>query len=393
MRVSPQDPVTLAEFAALMAALAPHDPARQVVAGISGGADSMALALLLRQWGDPLAVVIDHGLRPEAAAEAAITIARLQALGIKTRLVSLTLQKGPDLGARARTARYEALLAVCHVSGRPDLLIAHHAQDNAETVQIRAVSGSGPIGLAGIAPIAWRADARVLRPLLEIHPARLRATLNQVGLSWVEDPTNQDPATARGALRMAASPPCPMPTPSALRAALERAVATELAARATLFPTGHAAIAAPLGPDAWSALLWTLSGQPYPPSRAAVARLARAGQGTLHGVHVAAGLATREPAAMAPTIPARRGARWDGRFVLGRDIPGATIGALGPDAARLRRRPGLPSVVLRTLPALRIGTDLLAVPHLAYPDAETCRSVAVEFRPTRPLAGLSFAIP
>ena len=381
------NPITPPEFEALMAPLGPHGASRRVIAAVSGGADSMALATLLRHWGNPLAIVIDHGLRPAAADEAALTIRRLAAQSIEARLVTLAIPRGPDLGARARHARYDALFAVCRGTGCPDLLVAHHAGDDAETIHLRAAAGSGPAGLAGIAPIAWRADARILRPLLPIHPGRLRATLRAHGSAWVEDPTNRDPTTARGALRT--SPPPPLdPTPLATRIATDAAIAFELARTVTLYPAGIAAIAGPLSPAAWSALVWTLSGRRYPPPMAGTVRLAGAGQGTLHGVRIHAGWAARESASLQPSIPAQAGIHWDDRFLLHRSIDGATIGPLGPDAARLRRRPGPPSSALRTLPALRVGTDLLAVPHLAYPDVKSCLSVDIEFRPTRPMAGL-----
>ena len=389
-------PITADEFAALMAPLEPFPPGRRIVAAVSGGADSMALALLLRQWGAPLAVVIDHALRAQSAAEAALTTQRLAEIGIPTRLISLagSLPPGPGLGARARAARYAALLDVCRQEGLPDLVTGHHAHDQAETVSLRAAARSGPAGLAGMPARGWRADARLLRPLLAVPPERLRATLRAAGLDWVEDPTNHDRTTARGALRAR-----PLPTGRLLhqaaeaarrRASGEAALAEELAQRVAIFPTGHAEILAPLSEPAWSALLWTLSGRPYPPPRDAVRRLAARAAGTLHGVRIHRGLALREAASIAPPLPAYARTLWDGRFLLHAAIPGAELGALGDDAARLRRRPGLPSGVLRTLPALRIGGKLLAVPHLAYLAARTCHTVSIEFRPARPLAGLPF---
>ena len=140
----------------------------------------------------------------------------------------------------------------------------------------------------------------------------------------------------------------------------------------------------PLAPPAFAALLQALAGAPYPPADAiAVAALAAAPRpATLAGVRLLpAGrlgpglLAVREPAAMAPPVPARSGAVWDGRFRLGDAAlapPDATLGALGDDAARLRRLSPLPSAVLRTLPAVRLGAALLAVPHLFYPDRKGC---------------------
>jgi tRNA(Ile)-lysidine synthase len=104
-------------------------------------------------------------------------------------------------------------------------------------------------------------------------------------------------------------------------------------------------------------------------------------------------LAVREPAAMAPPVSARPGAVWDGRFRLGDAAvvpPDATLGALGDDAAALRRFSPLPAAVLRTLPAIRLGETLLAVPHLVYPDRQGCEHYPTQFDPPRPAAAAPF---
>ena len=391
-------PLADAEFAALMAPLGPFDGGR-IVAGVSGGADSLALALLLRRWGEPFAAVVDHGLRPESGQEATATVGRLASIGVDSALIRLDLPKGSDLGARAREARYRALLQVCRDRGCPDLLLGHHAQDQAETAVLRAARGSGPDGLAGMAAVAWQGDARLLRPLLGIGPARLRATLRSAGLGWVEDPTNRDPLTARGALRQAgrrSGPTCgDMRDAGLARARREADLAEELAATVSLYPTGHAEVRGELSERAWSALLWTVSGQAYPPPRAGIRRLASRRAGTLHGVRVAGGIVAREAAAMAAPVAiapgVAPGAVWDGRFACAGQA-GGFLGGLGEDAARVRGRSGLPAAVLRTLPAVRTGKNLLIVPHLHYPDAQTSRSVAMSFRPRRPLSGAPFAV-
>ena len=96
---------------------------------------------------------------------------------------------------------------------------------------------------------------------------------------------------------------------------------------------------------------------------------------------------------MAPPVPAKPGIVWDGRFRLGAAgpvPPDATLGALGDDAARLRYLSPLPSVVLRTLPAVRLGAALLAVPHLFYPDRRGCECFPVLYSPPRPAAAAPF---
>ena len=115
--------ITDAEFAAVMAALAPFEPAPRIAAGVSGGADSMALALLADAWarergGSLLALVVDHGLRQGSGQEAAETRVRLNARGIAVRLLTIAgLAHGPALAERARAARFDALEGACAAAG------------------------------------------------------------------------------------------------------------------------------------------------------------------------------------------------------------------------------------------------------------------------------------
>jgi len=164
---------------------------------------------------------------------------------------------------------------------------------------------------------------------------------------------------------------------------------------------GQTVGAGSLEPHALAALLQAISGAPFPPPTRSVAALAAAPHpATLAGVRLMpAGklgpglLLVREEAAIGPPVPARPGAIWDGRFHLAADATppdGTTIGALGADAARLRRHSDLPASVLRTLPALRRGNSLVAVPHLDYPSRECCAGLRLTFVPRRPAAGAPF---
>src|SRR5215208_3101274 len=102
-----------------MAALGPFEPAPRLAVGVSGGPDSMALALLADNWGRErggslLALIVDHGLREASAAEAAGTAARLRARGIAARVLSVGgLARGPALAERARAARLRVLTEAC----------------------------------------------------------------------------------------------------------------------------------------------------------------------------------------------------------------------------------------------------------------------------------------
>ena len=99
----PSAPVDAADFAACMAPLGPFEPAPRLALAVSGGADSMALALLAQGWaaergGSVLALVVDHGLRPEAAREVALTRERLAARGIPVHAIRLAIRARPGVG-------------------------------------------------------------------------------------------------------------------------------------------------------------------------------------------------------------------------------------------------------------------------------------------------------
>ncbi len=359
--------------------LGPWDRARRIAVAVSGGADSLALALLARAWGDPVAYVVDHGLRADSAAEAGWTQAVLAAHGVPATVLRLDgLGPGPGLAARARRARYSALSAACRKAGLVDLLLGHHAGDQAETVLMRQRRGSGPDGLAGMAALTESDDIRLLRPLLAIDPARLRAVVAAAGLVPVEDPGNSDLRTTRARLRreigtQRAALLGQAAHAAGARAGSEAATAAELAARAQIHSEGFAVLSpGPLRPQSLAALLRSLSGRRFPVGSSA--RLAACPQAaTIAGVLMRpAGrcgpgwLLVREAAAMAEPQAASVGAVWDGRFRVAAAVAGTTIGPLGAAASALRCQSDLPFAVLRTLPALRRKTVLSDVPHLHY---------------------------
>ena len=274
-----------------MAPFAPHQSTRRIAVAVSGGADSMALAHLLSQWGNPHALIVDHGLRRGSADEAALAAARLQARKIPADIITLRhLRPG---GQRARHARYDALSDACARLGLTDLATAHHAQDQAETVLIRQAARSGPAGIAGMAASIIHGPVRILRPLLHVAPARLRATLRHAGLAWSEDPSNANPASPRARLRaafhqtpaMIADALAIAATAGPRRQATEQAIAAELAESCTIYPHGFA-LTKNLSAPALSALIWTLSGRSHPPAPAAIARLVPLRAATLHGVRI-----------------------------------------------------------------------------------------------------------
>lgn len=357
----------------------PGLPPRLAVA-VSGGADSTALALLARDYcaargGAVLALIVDHGLRAESGDEARLTASRLGEQGIANQVLTLRLQPGPAMQERARLARHAALAGAAEAAGFLYLALGHHQADQFETVAMRARHGAG--GAEGMAGWSARNGVVLLRPLLEISPAALRAFLRERGMEWVEDPSNQARRFERVRVRQDGGGMAP--SGAANRAAREEAAAAFLARHARLCPEGYAVLDVANAPPAvLGVLIRTIGGGAYPPRQEALGRLAaQLRPATLGGVRIApAGrlgpgwLLAREPAACSPPVPAVSHAVWDGRFTLtGAALGAVSFGALGKDAAAFHGFNGLPSLVLRGLPALRDarGAPVFPAPALFTP--------------------------
>ena len=186
---------------------APLNAAKGLLIAVSGGPDSTALLWLAAKWARkskiPIsAATVDHGLRPESAGEAA-TVARLsEKLGLAHATLVWTGEK-PKTGLpeRAREARYALLADHARSIGADTIVTGHHLDDQAETVLMRLLRGSGVAGLAGMAAISERDGLRIARPLLEVSKAELIACCDEAGLRYFEDPSNRDPKFTRARLR------------------------------------------------------------------------------------------------------------------------------------------------------------------------------------------------
>lgn len=237
-----------------MEALGPFEAAPILAVAVSGGADSMALALLAHDWaqarsGRAIALTVDHGLRPASADEAANVQAWMSGQGIESHILRWRGEKPPTrIQERAREARYRLLCGWCHGAGVLHLLLGHHRQDQAETLLHRLFRGSGAHGLAGMAPLVETPFVRLLRPLLACAPDELRALLVERRQGWLEDPSNRDPRFARTALRaLSACSPQPadlvlaaQPRMARARAAMDDAVAALAARTMRIHPAGFA---------------------------------------------------------------------------------------------------------------------------------------------------------
>lgn len=193
------------------AAFAALGQARGLLLAVSGGPDSLALMALAARWSaprPPIAVAtVDHGLRATSAAEAADVGRMANGFGFDHAILNWTGEKpATGLPAAARVARYRLLAAQARVLGADTIVTAHHADDQAETVLMRLLRGSGPAGLAGMAALAplpghEASGLSLARPLLCWPKADLVAFCRAEGLAFFEDPTNADENFRRPQLR------------------------------------------------------------------------------------------------------------------------------------------------------------------------------------------------
>jgi len=206
MRDDDSSPISVQEAKALFA---DWKALPAMVIAVSGGPDSLALMWLMARWRRALArgpkltaVTVDHGLRREAAREAREVKRLAESLDLDHRTLRWTGEK-PRSGvpAAARLARYRLLAKAARAAGASHVVTAHTRDDQAETLLMRLVRGSGIAGLAAMARESERDGVLLARPLLDVPKSRLIATLNRANIAYADDPTNRDPAFTRSRLR------------------------------------------------------------------------------------------------------------------------------------------------------------------------------------------------
>ncbi|MEK6216752.1 MAG: tRNA lysidine(34) synthetase TilS, partial [Boseongicola sp.] len=177
-------------------------PARYVIA-FSGGLDSTVLAHALAQCsGVPvLTIHVDHALQTDSAdwSEHCAQIAAALKIEFRSLPVDVQLESGKGPEASAREARYAALHA--ELNDDDWLLSAHHREDQAETLLLNLIRGSGPAGVAGIGNIRRFGPGWLVRPMLNVDRADILQYATDQGLQWIEDPSNADRRFDRNFLR------------------------------------------------------------------------------------------------------------------------------------------------------------------------------------------------
>jgi tRNA(Ile)-lysidine synthase len=251
---------------------------------VSGGPDSMALLALACAAGCVVeAIHVDHGLREGSAAEGELVARAAERFGATARSVRAHVEPGPNLEARARRARHDAL--------PPDVLLGHTADDQAETVLLNMLRGAGVEGLAGM-----RADRR---PILSLRRTETHALCAALGLVVVEDATNADPSFRRNRIRLEVLPLLADvaqrdPVPVLVRQAeLLREVTEDLDGRAAqLDPTDARALAAAprlLARHALRRWLRSCSPERHPPDASTIDRVLTVVDGSAKATDVGAG--------------------------------------------------------------------------------------------------------
>ena len=393
----------------------------RVAVAVSGGADSMALALLLSRWVADRdvflhALTVDHCLRDVAAAEAVLVGEWLAARdvphavlrweeGVRARNANASPQNA------ARDGRYDLMTEWCAGHDFSHLFLAHHADDQVETFFMHLARGSGVDGLAAMAPTSTRSGILVVRPLLDFTKAQLIDVCQAVGQHWLEDPSNESTASTRVRFRQAQellereglTRHRLLATVRHLRrakAALDHAVTKVLNRACSVDEYGVtrtsmselAEAHEEVGLRGLSRILRAVSGSTYGPRFKNLESLYhRVVSGpwrdaTLHGCIVVRDgsdlVICREAAQVASDqyISAGTAVIWDGRFRVNLDPAGAprtgvsfTLSRLTPSAWRTLRRENasslleeMPARVRETLPAIFDSLGLAAVPHAAY---------------------------
>ena len=194
-------------------ALANHPPGKRYLIGVSGGRDSVALLHALHGLGYRKLVVchVDHALRGRASTQDALFVKRLaQRLGLafeglKVNVTALAAAKGESMETVAREVRLAFFAEMARKYRCPRVFLAHHAEDQAETVLMRVLRGTGIGGLAGMADttlmVVGKMKLTLLRPLLTVRREEVDAFIRECGMAYREDATNAETKATRNRVR------------------------------------------------------------------------------------------------------------------------------------------------------------------------------------------------
>ncbi len=195
-------------------------PSNVIVVGVSGGADSLALLHVLYTLSSQMgfrihAATLDHSLRGmESANDVRYVEALCHEWGIpvtagKVDVAALGQQRHLSMESAARLARYDYLAETARTVGAARIAVAHHANDQAETILLRLLRGSGTHGLRGMAwtaSVPGHADLTVIRPFLQVTRAEIEAYCQENAITPRQDSSNDDATILRNYLRLTVFP-------------------------------------------------------------------------------------------------------------------------------------------------------------------------------------------
>ncbi len=411
------------EFAKAMAAFAPFETTPTLAVAVSGGRDSLALALLAQNWVGPLGgklvvLTVDHALRAASAQEAAQVKSWMMERGIEHYTLVWEGEKPSSaLQEQARKARYRLLEGWCRTHKVLHLLLGHHLDDQNETYILRKNKGSGPDGLASMASVTETRYPRLLRPLLGVGREQITVTLEAFSQEWINDPSNEDVRFERvrirktdernigdiGALQLS-------------RRNREKELSHKLAKSTFLHPLGFAQVDMSRldGDDenVLSQVILSVGGGTYRPKKEALARLYKEIISAQDKFTATLGNCVvsikeqhlniwRENRNLPDELALKDGETiyWDKRFkiIALKPITIRPLGELG--IAVLKENDLLPAVqreVWATLPACWDEKGLLAVPLLGYIRGETGEEpqkvAEMTFSPAHPLLGIGLRL-
>lgn len=384
-----------ARLTGLVRAALPGD--QTVGVALSGGGDSVALLHLCRVAGLTVeAVTVDHALRAESAAEAAVVAGDCAALGVRHEVrVWRHGAVGGNLMDAARRARVGLIRDWAVKRGIGVVALGHTRDDQAETLVMGLARAAGIDGLAGMRPSWTEGGVRFVRPLLEAGRAELRAWLEAQGIPWIDDPTNENDRFARVRARKALAVMEPLGISAeglvtvarnlaeareALDAAMAEAAARlvrEVAGALVLDAPGFAALPGEVRRRLVVAALAWVSRAGYAPRADAVARLAAAiidgRDATLWGCRLRRGVLMRE----AKATGTGAGPLWDGRWVIeGPWAQGLTVRAMGAEGLRACkdwRAAGVSREILAVTPGIWAGETLVSAPLAGFANGWSAR--------------------
>ncbi len=379
----------------------------KIAVGVSGGADSLSLLLLTASNYDVTAITVDHGLRADSATEALFVNKVCSEKGIKhVTLRWEGVKPTSNIQAEARAARYSLMQRWCSENDIPFLAVAHHRDDQAETLLLRLARGSGVYGLAAMpSQRDIGGGVSIVRPLLSIPKSQLIEVLKSEGQEWIEDPSNRSEAYDRVRVRnLLAAPPLEGFSSERLAAtayrlrrsrdALEYYEQLWLKSAVTIFDSGYLTVDVDkLASEPEEIILRGLASvcryfnnAEYVPRMEKLQRLkdmllSTEFRGhTLYGAKFSAPksekiMVSRELSAVEGPISLEKSVIWDNRFAIRTkgDISGMKIAALGAEGwLQLKAEMpnfdqiDVPRIAGLVLPAIFHDGELQAVPHIGY---------------------------